>query len=222
MKIAMVSAQANPHIDSHSQAAHVTELSAALSRHGHEVVVYTRRDQPDQHPTSCGSDGYPVIHLPAGPARRMPAAQLLGHLKDFATRLAHHVQTDHPDVIHSHGWISGFVSVLVARTYGIPTVHTYHTLGVATPHPEAADTSSPDRVSIEQAIGHAATRILSTNTAEITALTKWASRAAKSPSPPAGSTRPGSPQTAPAPPDVPPCAASSALAGSSPTKGSTT
>src|SRR5919205_1714128 len=51
MKIAMVSEHASPlavlgGADAGGQNVHVAELSAALTRRGHEVTVYTRRDDP--------------------------------------------------------------------------------------------------------------------------------------------------------------------------------
>ena len=53
MKIAMVSEHANPlaalgGLECGGQNVHVAELAAALARGGHEVVVYTRRDDQRQ------------------------------------------------------------------------------------------------------------------------------------------------------------------------------
>jgi D-inositol-3-phosphate glycosyltransferase len=55
MKIAMVSEHASPlavlgGADAGGQNVHVAELSSALTRRGHEVTVYTRRDDPDLPP----------------------------------------------------------------------------------------------------------------------------------------------------------------------------
>ena len=49
---------------------HVAELASGLTRLGHEVVVYTRRDDADLPETVRTDDGYDVVHLDAGPARR--------------------------------------------------------------------------------------------------------------------------------------------------------
>jgi D-inositol-3-phosphate glycosyltransferase len=52
MKIAMISEHASPlavlgGVDSRGQNVHVAELSASIARRGHDVTVYTRRDDPD-------------------------------------------------------------------------------------------------------------------------------------------------------------------------------
>ena len=52
MKIAMISEHASPlavlgGVDSRGQNVHVAELSASIARGGHDVTVYTRRDDPD-------------------------------------------------------------------------------------------------------------------------------------------------------------------------------
>ena len=63
MKIALVSEHANPlaalgGVDAGGQNLHVAELSKALSRQGHDVTVYTRRDDPDSPETVVTEAGY--------------------------------------------------------------------------------------------------------------------------------------------------------------------
>lgn len=87
MKIAMVSEHASPlaalgGVDAGGQNVHVAELSAALSRRGHEVAVYTRRDDPDLPERIVTPDGYSVHHVPAGPAEPIPKDELLQYMGD--------------------------------------------------------------------------------------------------------------------------------------------
>lgn len=72
MKIAMVSEHASPlavlggGVDAGGQNVHVAELSAAMARRGgHDVTVYTRRDDPDSPERVQTEHGYTVVHVPA-------------------------------------------------------------------------------------------------------------------------------------------------------------
>jgi D-inositol-3-phosphate glycosyltransferase len=72
MKVAMVSEHASPlavlgEADAGGQNVHVAELSAAIARRGHDVTVYTRRGDPDSPERVTTSQGYTVVHVPAGP-----------------------------------------------------------------------------------------------------------------------------------------------------------
>jgi D-inositol-3-phosphate glycosyltransferase len=84
MRIALVSEHASPlaalgHTD--GQSVHVAELAAGLARLGHDVTVYTRRDDPDSPTTVSSPDGcYQVVHLAAGPARRLSRDELWPHV----------------------------------------------------------------------------------------------------------------------------------------------
>ncbi|MFD1051080.1 glycosyltransferase, partial [Kibdelosporangium lantanae] len=65
MRVAMVSEHASPlavlgDVDAGGQNLHVAELSAALCRRGHEVTVYTRRDDPHLPERVRAAAGYEV------------------------------------------------------------------------------------------------------------------------------------------------------------------
>ncbi|MFL6143744.1 MAG: glycosyltransferase [Labedaea sp.] len=173
MRIAMVSEHANPlaalgDVDAGGQNVHVAELSAALCRRGHEVTVYTRRDDRRQPVTVRTEPGYRVVHLSAGPPRPVPKDELLPYMNEFAHQLADWLRRDPPDVIHAHFWMSGMVATLVSRQLAIPTVHTYHALGtVKRRYQGPADTSPEDRIAIERALGRSVTRIIATCSDEV-------------------------------------------------------
>jgi glycosyltransferase involved in cell wall biosynthesis len=163
----MISEHANPvaalgEVDAGGQNLHVAELSAALAAAGHDVTVYTRRDDPAQSDLVT-PQGYRVVHVPAGPARPVPKDDLLPHMGDFTRFVERAWRTDRPDVVHSHFWMSGLVAVVAARQHGIPVLHTYHALGtVKRRHQGADDTSPPQRVGIERMIGRTAAGIIAT------------------------------------------------------------
>jgi glycosyltransferase involved in cell wall biosynthesis len=165
MRIAMVSQTASP-LATGGQSVYVAELSAALSRQGHQVTVYTRRDAAGQPELMAAPGGYQVVHLPAGPARQLRQDKLLQHTNDFGQLLSHCLQVSNqrPEVVQSHHWLSGMVSVLAGRAHGIPVVHTFHGLGVV----ERRYRETPAfRLEIERAIGRAASRVTATSSDEV-------------------------------------------------------
>ncbi len=73
MRIAMVSEHASPlatlgGVDAGGQNTHVAELATALAKRGHEVRVYTRRDDPQLPTVVPFGERVSVEHVPAGPA----------------------------------------------------------------------------------------------------------------------------------------------------------
>ncbi|MFI6043849.1 glycosyltransferase [Nocardia sp. NPDC051321] len=173
MKIAMVSEHASPlaalgGVDAGGQNVHVAELAAGLCRLGHEVTVYTRREDAQAPPTVRTEQGYRVIGVPAGPARVLPKDELLPHMGEFGEFLREQWRVDRPDVVHAHFWMSGLAALAAARPAGIPVVQTFHALGVVKRrHQGAADTSPADRIHLEQGIAEQADRIIATCTDEV-------------------------------------------------------
>ncbi|WP_433271913.1 glycosyltransferase [Actinosynnema sp. CS-041913] len=168
MRIAMVSEHASPlaalgGVDAGGQNVHVADLSAALARLGHEVTVYTRRDDPELPERVATGQGYDVVHVPAGPAESVPKDELLPYMGDFAQFLRKRWRAETPDVAHGHFWMSGLAAVLAARDLNVPVVQTFHALGVVKRRYQgSADTSPPERVATERLIGREVDRIAAT------------------------------------------------------------
>ncbi|BBZ62063.1 glycosyltransferase [Mycolicibacterium monacense] len=173
MKIAMVSDHASPlaalgGVDVGGQNVRVAELSAAMARRGHDVTVYTRRDDPDLPERVSTPQGYTVVHVPAGPARRLPEDELLVHTGPFAQHLDQQWSADRPDVAHAHFWMSGIATQLAARHLDLPAVQTFHALGVVERrHQGAHDTSPEDRLKLEAMVARTATWVAATCTDEV-------------------------------------------------------
>lgn len=160
MKVAMVSAA--------GQSVHVAELSAAVVRRGHEVTVYTRRDDPDLPERVLTEQGYTVVHVPAGPFERLPKDDLLQHMSAFAGHLDDQWAAESPDVVHAHYWTSGIAAQLAARAHRIPTVQTFHALGVVKRrHQSEPETSLGARLKLEKLVAHHATWVAATCTDEV-------------------------------------------------------
>jgi glycosyltransferase involved in cell wall biosynthesis len=175
MRIAMVSEHASPlavlgGVDAGGQNVHVAELSGALADRGHQVTVYTRRDDAAQPVRVLLRPGVEVVHVDAGPARQVPKDELFPYMGTFASVLAAEWFVDRPDVVHAHFWMSGHaaleaVAQVQARTGGvrIPVVQTFHALGVVKRrHQGAADTSPAEREWIEPAVGRSVDQVVAT------------------------------------------------------------
>ncbi|KAA0104628.1 glycosyltransferase [Mycolicibacterium sp. P1-5] len=173
MKIAMISEHASPlavlgGVDAGGQNVHVAELSAAMARRGHDVTVYTRRDAADSPERVQTEQGYTVVHVPAGPAEQLPKDELLEHMSAFAQYLDEQWRTDRPDVAHAHFWMSGIATQLAARAQAVPTVQTFHALGVVKRrHQGAEDTSPSVRTKLEKLLATHATWVAATCTDEV-------------------------------------------------------
>ncbi|NQX34126.1 glycosyltransferase [Herbiconiux sp. VKM Ac-2851] len=170
MKISMVSEHASPlatlgGVDAGGQNVHVAALSTALAERGHEVTVYTRRDSATLPERVTLTPGVEVVHLDAGPAEPVPKDELLPLMADFGARLAEHWESDPPDIVHSHFWMSGLAALDAAGRdgIGVPVVHTFHALGtVKKRHQGRDDTSAPERTVLEPMVGRGADRIVAT------------------------------------------------------------
>lgn len=173
MNIALVSEHASPlavvgGVDAGGQNVHVAALAQALARAGNSVTVYTRRDSRDLPRRVPLAAGVVVEHVDAGPPVTIPKDDLLPLMEAFGAKLWAAWQSDPPDIVHSHFWMSGKAALRAARPLGIPLIHTFHALGAEKRRFQgAADTSPAGRISEECAIARDADRIIATASAEV-------------------------------------------------------
>jgi D-inositol-3-phosphate glycosyltransferase len=172
MRIAMVSEHASPlaalgGADAGGQNVHVLELSSALADMGHEVTVWTRREDDALPDVVQVRPGVVVRPVQAGPARSVPKDDLVPYLPAFTRALDDAWSADAPDIVHGHFWMSGMVA-LAAAAGRFPVVQTFHALGsVKRRHQGAEDTSPEGRVRAEVAVARQADRVLATCTDEV-------------------------------------------------------
>jgi len=111
---------------------YVRDYSRELGRQGVQVDVFTR-SQDDCQPMVKHDLGYGgrVIHIPAGPEKPIPLADITNHLDEFVSGVLNFSDEEniHYDVIHSHYWLSGLVAEKLRDVWGTPFVHMFHTLG---------------------------------------------------------------------------------------------
>src|SRR5689334_5227114 len=123
LRIAMVSDHASPlaaagGVDSGGQNVYVAQLARHLVRGGHQVDVYTRRDEPSQPETLTCPDGYRVIHVPAGPARSIPKEDLLPYMDGFSRYMLARLSREPADLIHANFFMSALVAMRMKQALG--------------------------------------------------------------------------------------------------------
>src|SRR5262249_55210340 len=150
-------------VDAGGQNTHVAELATALAQRGHEVRVYTRRDDAGLPEVVPLGDGVYVEYAPVGPAEPVPKDDLLPFMGEFGRWLASRwTATDLvPDVVHAHFWMSGLAALTATASNRIPVVVTYHALGsIKRRFQGDKDTSPETRLGLERELGLLADRIV--------------------------------------------------------------
>ena len=112
------------------------QLAAALSRRGHQVVLYRRHEGRQLESDGYGS--YPVVSLRAGPARVLAERETFPFIGDFAAELACAWRVCRPDVVHAHSWPTGLAAAVAADGESLPTVQSFHARA------DMTDDHSPD------------------------------------------------------------------------------
>ncbi|MEU1090136.1 glycosyltransferase [Streptomyces sp. NPDC005892] len=172
-RVALVSEHASPLAelggpDAGGQNVYVAQLARTLALRGHDVTVYTRRDDPRAPETVRTPQGVKVVHVPAGPPTAVPKDELFAHMPEFGAHLARMWRHRRPDVVHAHFWMSGLAALTGSRDTGIPVVQTYHALGtVKRRHQGTEDTSPRERVGLEARIGIEADAVIATCADEV-------------------------------------------------------
>jgi D-inositol-3-phosphate glycosyltransferase len=109
---------------------YVRELSRELGRQGMHVDVFTRRTDPELPRVVEFGERARVIHLDAGPARRIDKNSVVQHLPAFIDNLERFNERERIEQqYHSHYWLSGWVGARLAEVWRVPHVTTFHTLG---------------------------------------------------------------------------------------------
>lgn len=113
---------------------YVRDFSRELGRQGILVDVFTR-SQDDCQPMIKHDLGFGgrVIHIPAGPEKPIPLAEVGNYLDDFTANVLHFAARENIryDLIHSHYWLSGLVAekLRAAWHHEVPIIQMFHTLG---------------------------------------------------------------------------------------------
>jgi D-inositol-3-phosphate glycosyltransferase len=135
-RVAMISVHTSPLDqpgtgDAGGMNVYVIELSRRLAAAGIEVDIFTRATSSRLDPVVEFGSGITVRNIHAGPFEGLTKGELPGQLCIFARevlRAEAGLPLGHYDIVHSHYWLSGQVGALARDRWGVPLVHTMHTM----------------------------------------------------------------------------------------------
>ena len=110
---------------------YILEVARRLAEADVEVEIFTRATSGDLPPVVEMAPGVHVRHITSGPLEGLTKEELPGQLCAFTAgvlRAEASRPPGHYDLIHSHYWLSGQVGWLAKERWGVPLVHTAHTL----------------------------------------------------------------------------------------------
>jgi D-inositol-3-phosphate glycosyltransferase len=151
-RVAMISVHTSPLDqpgtgDAGGMNVYVVELSRRLAAAGIEVDIFTRATSSRLDPVVEAGAGITVRNIHAGPFEGLSKGELPGQLCVFARevlRTEAGLPLGHYDMVHSHYWLSGQVGALARDRWGVPLVHTMHTMAkVKNDAMAAGDTPEP-------------------------------------------------------------------------------
>jgi D-inositol-3-phosphate glycosyltransferase len=110
---------------------YVVQTALRMARRGIAVEIFTRATSSDHAPVVELAPGVLVRHVVAGPFEGLGKNDLPSQLCAFTAGVLRAEARHEPgwyDVVHSHYWLSGQVGWLARDRWGVPLVHTAHTL----------------------------------------------------------------------------------------------
>ncbi|MBU6244233.1 MAG: D-inositol-3-phosphate glycosyltransferase [Actinomycetales bacterium] len=155
---------------------YIAETSRRLAESGVEVEVFTRATRSDLPAVVEVAPGVKVRHVSAGPFEGLAKGDLPSQLCAMTAGVLR-VEAAHQqgwfDLVHSHYWLSGQVGWLAAERWGVPLVHSMHTMAkVKNAGLAQGDTPEPAiRVIGEEQVVAAATRLVANTATEAAELT---------------------------------------------------
>jgi D-inositol-3-phosphate glycosyltransferase len=150
---------------------YVIELARRLARRGVAVDIFTRSTSSALDPIVEAGDGVTVRHIHAGPFEGLTKQELPAQLCVFAREVLRTEAAQpvgHYDLVHSHYWLSGQVGALARDRWGVPLVHSMHTMAKVK-NDAMADGDTPEpaaRVIGEEQVVEAADRLIASTDTE--------------------------------------------------------
>jgi D-inositol-3-phosphate glycosyltransferase len=110
---------------------YIVEVSRRLAEANVEVEIFTRATSSELPRVVEMYPGVTVRHITAGPYEGLSKEELPAQLCAFTAGVLRAEAANPPgwyDLVHSHYWLSGQVGWLATDRWGVPLVHTAHTL----------------------------------------------------------------------------------------------
>ena len=136
MKICAISYHSCPYTllggeDTGGMSVYLKEIASALSAFsGTMIDIFTRARDTQFSGIKKVSSSVRVIYLKAGPLRAVGRNEVQNYLPEFINNLKEFIlaERDDYDLLYSHYWLSGLAGDKIKQMFGLPLVHTYHTL----------------------------------------------------------------------------------------------
>ena len=151
---------------------YVAQTATRIAARGIEVEIFTRATSSQSEPRVEMAPGVLVRHVVAGPFEGLDKEELPGQLCSFASGVMRAEATQEPghyDLLHSHYWLSGQVAYLAKDRWGVPLVHSAHTLAKVK-NAALAESDEPEprgRVIGEEQVVAEADRLVANTEAEV-------------------------------------------------------
>ncbi|WP_185031630.1 D-inositol-3-phosphate glycosyltransferase [Actinomadura coerulea] len=110
---------------------YVVEVAKRLAARGVEVDIFTRATSRALPPLVELTPGVLVRNVVAGPFEELDKAELPRHLCGFTSGVLRAEATHEPghyDLLHTHYWLSGQAGWAAKERWGVPLVHSMHTM----------------------------------------------------------------------------------------------
>ncbi|GAA3695221.1 D-inositol-3-phosphate glycosyltransferase [Zhihengliuella alba] len=151
---------------------YIAQLSEHLGRLGVEVDVFTRvpaaATGASTVTTARTAPGVAVHHVPVGPDT-LTKTSLAGHAGEVGDLIASWYRTAGfaPDVVHSHYWVSGLAGMELADGWGVPLVHTMHTMARVKLRDDATAVEPARRLAAEDELAASASSLTANTPSEV-------------------------------------------------------
>ncbi|GLW65377.1 D-inositol 3-phosphate glycosyltransferase [Actinomadura rubrobrunea] len=155
---------------------YVVEVAKRLAARGVEVDVFTRATSRALPPVVELAPGVLVRNVVAGPFEELEKTELPRYLCGFTSEVLR-AEADHDpghyDLLHTHYWLSGQAGWAAKRRWGVPLVHSMHTMAkVKNAALADGDTPEPrERVLGEEQVVQTADRLVANTAKEARELT---------------------------------------------------
>lgn len=117
-------------IEAGGQNVYVKNVAVQLAKRGIKVDVFTRWNDPSKPRVEEIVPGARSIRLKGGPVGFVRKEDTLDLLPELLDEFAGFLNGNSAyDVVHSHYYVEGAFGLRVAHEYGLPQVHTFHSLG---------------------------------------------------------------------------------------------
>lgn len=136
-RLAVISYHSSPLLqpgsgDGGGMTVYVREVATALARRGVHTDIFFRAGGTQNLPRTVEiSPGVRAVGIEAGPERAVEKEHLPLYVDDFVRgiRAFAAARRTRYDLVHSHYWQSGLVAKHLVSRWGVPMVHSHHTLG---------------------------------------------------------------------------------------------